>query len=165
MPPDNTLFFQLQIATEIRVFWWAEIPVWGLPARVGPPCLRIWELLIFRRFLLFSKILAKILTGFYYSQKKFACGGLLLLYFSQKGKFGLSDGRFFSKISVFALKYPKKIFACGGLADPGFYYSQKNFACGGLLLFFFFENLNFFLALIIFLKSWQNFLWLLLFYF
>ena len=45
-------------------------------------------------------------SGSYYSKKKSACGGLLLLHFSQKAKFGLSGGRFFNKILVFALKYP-----------------------------------------------------------
>ena len=103
-----------------------------------------------RGFYYSSKIQPKILLGFYYSQKKIACGALLLFYFSKNTKFGLSGGRFFNEIVVFALKNVQKVFACGGLPDLGFYYSPKNFACGVLLLFFIFQNL---LAFIIFSKS------------
>ena len=44
------------------------------------------------------------LSGFYYSQKKFACGGLLLFTKIRKLKFGPSGGRFFNKNADFALK-------------------------------------------------------------
>ena len=89
-----------------------------------PPS-RIWGSEIFQRFLLFTKNLAKILSGFCYSQKKIACGGLLLFSKFLKLKFGPSGSRFFNKNAVFALKYPKKFSACGGLVSTCFYYSQK----------------------------------------
>ena len=54
----------------------------------------------------YSKKSWHFFSGSYYSTKISACGGLLLLYFSQKAKFGLSGGRFFNKTRVFALKYP-----------------------------------------------------------
>ena len=110
------------------------------------------------RFLLFSKILTKIVSGFYYFQKNSACGGLLLFYFSPKTKFGIV----FGQISRFCLKNTLKNFRLRRADRSGSYYFQKISACGGLLLFLFSQN---FLALIIFLKSSRNFLLLLLFYF
>ena len=73
--------------------------------------LRIFESEIFHRFLLFQKISAKFFQ--------------ILLFYFFLAKFGLSGGRFFNVFLVFAFKIPQKIFACGGLMDPGFYYFKK----------------------------------------
>ena len=73
------------------------------------------------RFLLFSKILTKIVSGFYYFQKNSACGGLLLFYFSPKTKFGIV----FGQISRFCLKNTLKNFACGGLIVLALIISKK----------------------------------------
>ena len=68
--------------------------------------LRIFDRRIFPEVFIILKNPGNFFSGSYYSQKISACGGLLLLYFSQKAKFGLSGGRFLNKIRVFALKYP-----------------------------------------------------------
>ena len=71
-----------------------------------PPPLRIFGGRIFQLLLLSIFQNPNFFHRVYYSKKNSACGGLLLLYFSQKAKFGPSGDRFFNKIRVFALKYP-----------------------------------------------------------
>ena len=64
---------------------------------------------------------------------------LVLLYFSQKAKFGLPGDRFFNEIAVFALKKPPKKFACGGLVNPGFFILQKFSPAASFYYFSFFK--------------------------
>ena len=87
---------------------------------IKPPPLRIFGRRIFPQVFIIPKNPGNFFSGSYYSKKKSACGELLLLYFSQKAKFGLSGGRFFNKIRVFALKYQKKISPAAGWQIPVF---------------------------------------------
>ena len=125
-----------------------------------PPPLRIFELQNFPKVFIIYKKSRNFFLRFLLFTKKIACGGLLLFTKFRKLKFGPSGGRFFNKNAVFALKYPKKFSACGGLMRPCFYYSQKKFACGGHLLLTKFQNR---FAFIIHTKSSKVFFWHLLF--
>lgn len=89
------------------------------------------------------------MSGSYYSKKKSACGGLLLLQFSQKVKFGLSGGRFFNGILVFALKY-------------SYFFRLRRAGRSRFLLFSKFSRLRRALIILVFFKI-QIFSWFLLF--
>ena len=92
---------------------------------------------IFQSFLLFTKNLAIFLSGFYYSQKKIACGGLLLFSKFLKLKFGPSGGWFFNKNTVFALKHAKKFPPAAGWRDFAFLIQKKKSPAAG---FYYFQN-------------------------
>ena len=76
------------------------------------------------------------MSGFFYFQKKSACGGLLLFYFSPKTKFGIV----FGQISRFCLKNTLKNFRLRRAGGSGSYYFPKNFSLRRAFIIFIFSK-------------------------